>query len=254
MDPDLLVCAQRRVEELLADEQKNPSAGSRWEANARRLNNLADKGEVFQRIIICEEVVELVKHVLGPEIKLSSITVRSVDPNSHSRQPLHVDMNLLPDSRGYSICNALWMLDDLTPDNGPLRVVPGSHRLGCRPQDALGDPYAPHPEEVILTGGAGTVVVMNAHVWHGGIANQTSRERRAMSVLYCRRDVAQQQYQKKLLRAETQQAVSGELRHLLALDDPMNDELATKRAAMRLETIQLMRCIQDSQASSGSTV
>lgn len=108
MDANLLSATQQRVEELLADEAKNPGADSRWETDARRLNNLADQGAVFWRAITCGPVVALVKSVLGPDIKLSSITVRSVNANSKSRQPLHVDMNLLPDHRGYCICNALW--------------------------------------------------------------------------------------------------------------------------------------------------
>jgi ectoine hydroxylase-related dioxygenase (phytanoyl-CoA dioxygenase family) len=243
MDPYFLSRMVHRVEELLADEERHPGQESRWEANARRLNNLADKGEVFWEAITCKETLELVESVLGPEFKVSSFQVRSADPNSNSLQPLHIDLNLLPDLTGYRICNTLWMLDDFTLDNGPVRVIPGSHRWGRRPQDAIEDVYAPHPEELVLTGKAGTVVIMNAHLWHGAMANRTPRERRALSLFFCRRDIAQQQYQKKLLRAETQEALSGELRRLLALDDPLNDDLAVRNLAMRIENIKLMRCM-----------
>ena len=41
------------------------------------------------------------------------------------------------------------------------------------------------------------------------------------------RDKPQQQYQKALLRPEVQQQLSPPLRHLLALDDPLNDTLST---------------------------
>ena len=47
-----------------------------------------------------------------------------------------------------------------------------------------------------------------------------------MHAFYCRRDKPQQQYQKRLLRPEVQAALSPELRDLLALDDPLNDELS----------------------------
>jgi len=50
------------------------------------------------------------------------------------------------------------------------------------PEKALADLYAPHPQEILLTGRAGTVVVMNAHMWHGGTANRTAAHRRAMHV------------------------------------------------------------------------
>jgi hypothetical protein len=47
-----------------------------------------------------------------------------------------------------------------------------------------------------------------------------------MHAFYCRRDKPQQQYQKQLLRPEVQAGLSRELRDILALDDPLNDELS----------------------------
>ena len=49
---------------------------------------------------------------------------------------------------------------------------------------------------------------------------------RALHAFYARSDKSQQQYQKQLLRAEVQDSLSTELRQLLALDDPLNDELS----------------------------
>src|SRR5260370_31607848 len=122
------------------------------------------------------------------------------------------------------------MLDDFTTENGQLRVVPGSHQWRKRPQDSLADPNAPHPEEVLVTGTAGTVIVMNAHLWHGGTANRTAAPRTAVHAFFCRRDKPQQQYQKKLLRPETQRSLSPQLRWLLALDHPVNDQVSQPTA------------------------
>jgi ectoine hydroxylase-related dioxygenase (phytanoyl-CoA dioxygenase family) len=91
-------------------------------------------------------------------------------------------------------------------------MIPGSHRWRKLPQDALEDPKAPHPDEILLTGSAGTVVVMNAHMWHGGTANGTSAPRRALHAFYCRWDRPQQQYQRKLLSPEVQERLSPDLR------------------------------------------
>ena len=65
---------------------------------------------------------------------------------------------------------------------------------------------APHPEEVLLIGKAGSIAVMNSHMWHGGTANRTPTPRLAMHGFYCRRDKPQQQYQKQLLAPEVQAA------------------------------------------------
>jgi ectoine hydroxylase-related dioxygenase (phytanoyl-CoA dioxygenase family) len=67
---------------------------------------------------------------------------------------------------------------------------------------------------------------MNAHLWHGGTANRSAAPRLAMHAFYCRADKPQQQYQKALLRRETQDSLAPEVRRLLALDDPLNDELS----------------------------
>ncbi len=226
MNDDLLQSVRRRVDELF--EEEGDAAGSEFkqEEQTRRLANLVEKGEVFQRVIVMPEIVELIAHVLGPEFKLSSLNVRSANPHSTATQPLHADMGAIADEKGFQVCNTVWMLDAFTEDNGAIRVVPGSHQWRKLPQQELADPKAQHPDEVLVTAPAGTVVVMNAHAWHGGTANRTDAHRRAMHGFYCRRDVPQQQYQKRLLRPETQAALPADVRKILALDDPLNDELS----------------------------
>ncbi len=225
--PDLLTRMRQRMEELFAEEGEAAGSEFKQEPGCRRLANLVDKGDVFREVIVHPDILELVRHVLGPAIKLSSLNVRSVNPGS-GLQPLHADMAAVADERGYWVCNTVWMLDDYTPENGALRVIAGSHRWGKLPQEVLTDPLADHPWQTLVTGSAGTVVVLNAHLWHAGMANTTARPRTSLHAFYCRRDKPQQQYQKQLLRPVVQQLLSPELRDLLALDDPLNDRLSTE--------------------------
>ena len=226
IDQPFLSELRSRILAVFAEEGERAGHEFRTEEHAHRLANLVDKGDVFRRAIILPPLLEYVRHVLGPDIKLSSLNARSADPHSELGQPLHVDMGAIPDERGYWVCNTVWMLDDFTLENGPTRMVPSSHTWKQRPQDVLADPLATHPDEILLTGKAGTIAVMNAHLWHGGTANRTSKPRLAMHAFYCRRDKPQQQYQKQLLRPEVQAALPPDLRQILALDDPMNDELS----------------------------
>ena len=83
-----------------------------------------------------------------------------------------------------------------------------------------------------MTGEAGTVVIMNAHMWHGGTANQTDRCRRALHGFYTRNDKPQQQYQKALLRQQTVAALTPLQRRVLALDDAENDRLSSETTRM----------------------
>ena len=227
---DLLRALRDRIDEVFGEERDRAGHEFRTEAHAHRLANLVDKGEVFRRAIVLPRVVECARHVLGPQLKLSSLNARSADPNGEVPQPLHVDMSAIPDDQGNWVCNAVWMLDDFTIENGATRVIPGSHKWGRRPQDALEDLHAPHPEEVLVLGRAGSIAVMNSHAWHGGTANRTAAPRLAMHAFYCRRDKPQQQYQKQLLRAEVQDSLSPELREMLALDDPLNDAVSANVA------------------------
>lgn len=230
IDKGLLAELRSRILTVFEEEGERAGREFRTEEHAHRLANLVDKGDAFRRAIVLPGLLEYVRHVLGPEIKLSSLNARSADPGTDVGQPLHVDMGAIPDERGYWVCNTVWMLDDFTLENGATRMIPGSHKWKQRPQDVLSDPFAPHPDEILLTGKAGTVAIMNAHLWHGGTANRTSKPRLAMHAFYCRRDKPQQQYQKQLLRPEVQAPLTPELRDILALDDPLNDELSANVA------------------------
>lgn len=230
MGQELLAELRAQVEALFEAEGENAGAEFKQEPGCRRLANLADKGEVFRRIMVEPRLLAGIGHVLGPDFKLSSLNARSVDPHTSSAQPLHADMGAIADELGYWVCNSVWMLDDFTPDNGPLRIVPGSHRRRQLPQEELADAAAPHPDELLVTGRAGTVVIMNAHAWHGGLDNRTERPRTAVHVFYARGDKPQQQYQKQLVRAEVQAGLTPLQRRILALDDARNDEISVQVA------------------------
>jgi len=222
MSPELLERVRARVEELFIEEGEQAGSEFKTEPGARRLANLVNKGRVFEEVILTTEVLDAMEHVLGPRFKLSSLNVRSADPFSPCDQPLHADSGAIADELGYWVCNSVWLLDDFTPENGATRMVPGSHRWNRLPPPEM---YEAHPEQELVTGKAGDVVIMNAHMWHGGTANRTAKPRRAMHVYYTRWDKPQQQWQRKWLSAEVQQRMTPELRRILALDDPLNDEL-----------------------------
>ncbi|MFN0110156.1 MAG: phytanoyl-CoA dioxygenase family protein [Blastocatellia bacterium] len=225
---ELLAALRRRIAELFVEQGDQAGSEFKQEPDTDRLANLVNHGEVFERAISEPKLLACVRQTLGDEFKLSSLNARSTRPNTSTAQPLHCDTGALPDELGNTVCNVIWMLDDFTEENGATRFVPGTHRAGKLPQDVLADPVAPHPDERLVLGKAGTVVVMNTHLWHGGTANRTDKPRLALHSFYCRRDQPQQQYQKRLLSEEMQQRLSEDLRWLLALDDPLNDKLSSQ--------------------------
>ncbi|MEC9095624.1 MAG: phytanoyl-CoA dioxygenase family protein [Planctomycetota bacterium] len=214
----LLAQLIQKVECLWTREGKLAGAEFKQEENARRLANLVDKSRLFEQVVLQADALALVHHVLG-EFKLSSLNARSANPLSASGQPLHCDGGLLPDQQGALAVNVVWCLDDFKIDNGTLRVVPGTHLAGKLPQEALDNPEARHPDEELICTKAGSLIVMNAHLWHSGMNNGSSHPRRALHAYYCRRDQPQQQFQQTMLSDASQQVASGLLRHILALDD-----------------------------------
>lgn len=226
IDPEWLDELRRATDRLLLAEGERAGAEFRLEPGSDRLANLVDKGACFERVVSHPAILEAVEIVLGPDWKLSSLNYRAALPGERGAQPLHCDMGLVADAQGYAVFNTVWMLDDFTPDNGPTRFVPGTHRSGQLPRDVLADPDATHPQEQVALGRAGDVILMNAHLWHAGTANRSAQPRRSLHGFYVRGDKPQQQYQRQLLRAETQARLSPQMRRILALDDPRNDELS----------------------------
>ena len=129
------------------------------------------------------------------------------------------------------------MLDDMTPDNGPTRVVPGSHRwvpinvpdvnmaevteIKVTPEDRAimpKDPTAPHPKEVRVTGRAGSVAVINGHIWHGGTRNESGARRRVLHLAIGRRDLPQQLNEREHLTPELLARSGPAQRYLLDIE------------------------------------
>ena len=213
--PEEVHALTHRLTELARAEGSSAGHEVHQEAGTDRLANLVEKDALFWRCVREPRVLAAVAHVLGGDVKLSALNSRAALPGQ-GHQGLHADGDGLPPAGGrYTYANSIWLLDDFTPDNGATRVVPGSHRFGVAVADVMGDPAQPHPAEVKIVGMAGTVVVFNSHLWHGGTTNRTTSPRRALTAFYCRRAASQQLDQKRFLSEQTVQALGPAMRCLL---------------------------------------
>jgi len=83
----------------------------------------------------------------------------------------------------------MWCVSAFTPDNGPLRVIPGSHRVDRNPADALplGCGDGPHSAEVRLDAPAASLILFNgADLWHSGTFNYSPAPRLAVTAALLR--------------------------------------------------------------------
>lgn len=215
LDEHAVTALAARFDELVALEGDQAGAEVHQEEGTERLANLIDKDPLFDLCWTNPLQLAAVAQVLGGHpFKLSSLNARSALPG-YGHQALHADWGKAVEPGDYQVCNSAWMLDDFTPDNGATRVVPGSHRSGRTVAEAMPDRSAPHPDQVLVTGKAGTCVVFNSHLWHGGTLNRTTRPRRAIYGYFVRRQHPQQLVQREHVSPATVARLNPAQRYLL---------------------------------------
>lgn len=214
LSPEQIAQITKRTEELIAQEGQEAGKEVHQEAGATRLSDLVNKDPLFEICFTHPRVLAAISHVLGGDLKLSSLNFRAALPGS-GLQGLHADWGGAVEPNDYYVCNSIWLLDDFTELNGATRIVPGSQRSGKVPRDVMPDPSQPHPDEILLTAPAGTVVIFNSHTWHGGTLNRTDKPRRAMHSYFTRRDQTQQLDQKAYMRPDTYQRLTPAGRFIL---------------------------------------
>jgi ectoine hydroxylase-related dioxygenase (phytanoyl-CoA dioxygenase family) len=191
----------KRLAELTAAEGDRAGLEVHQEKGTDRLSDLVNKDPLFEVCFSHPRVLAAMQHVLG-EFRLSSLNSRAALPGQ-GHQSLHADFGHPVEPGAYEVCNSIWLLDDFTPENGATRVVPGSHRRGTLPTDEMPDPSASHADQIQLLGQAGTVVIFNSHLWHGGTTNRTPAPRRALHSYFTRRNHPQQLDQQTYIRLNT---------------------------------------------------
>jgi hypothetical protein len=214
MAPEHLEELRRRTDELLVLE--GPSAGHETPQGAGvvALTDLLNKGEVFDRVFQDPAVLRAALHVLGPDFRVNSLNYRATLPGE-GQQGLHGDWKGAVAPGDFHILNSMWCLDDFSEANGATRAVPGTHVSGRFPTDDMDDTTAAHPRQIFLEAPAGSVVIFNAHLWHGASLNTTDRRRRGMTMSYARRDEPQQLDQKAYVRKAVYDRLSPSARYLL---------------------------------------
>jgi ectoine hydroxylase-related dioxygenase (phytanoyl-CoA dioxygenase family) len=223
-------------ESIHAAEQNQGGHEVHVEPGARRLSNIFNKTDAFDKCLWIPEVLAASAYLLG-EIKVHGANIR--DPvKGYGRQDLHCDVPKYFDDDWW-VVNSMIMFDDMTLENGPTRVVPGSHwwapvnvpyvNIGdwepapLTPEQSARIPTdlaAPYPGEVLVEAPAGSAVICNSSMWHGGTLKKSDRPRRMLHLTYTRRDLPQQLLQLDYLTPELYNRMSPVQRYLLEIEPP----------------------------------
>ncbi|HEV8246652.1 MAG TPA: phytanoyl-CoA dioxygenase family protein [Polyangiaceae bacterium] len=201
-------------DELSAIEGASGGQEVHTEQGTQRLSNLVDKSAAFDVVYRDPVVLAAVFHVLERPFKLSSLNARE-PMRGEGQQNFHADWAPRSADDPFHVVNSLWLLDAFTKDNGATRLIPGSQKLAGDIGAHIADLKAPHARELRLQAPAGTVVIFNAHTWHGGTCNVSGERRRVVHCYYTAREHSQQLVQRDHIRAETLARLSPAERWLL---------------------------------------
>ncbi len=199
----------RSIEAIAAKEGENAGKDFHTEAGATRLGTLINKDPLFDVCIFHPRSLAAVNYIMEGNFGLSSITARAAMPGE-GHQVLHRDHGDFPSA------NALWVLSDFTEENGPTRLIPGSH-LWTKEQEPE-DKMAPHPQQIRMIAPAGTLIVINGRTWHGGTRNGTDKARHLCSAFFTRRNDYQGIAHRKLT-PESDQRINAARKVILDFED-----------------------------------
>lgn len=140
-------------------------------------------------------ILEMVGQAIGPDFALWNSSLFSKPANGGLRTPWHQDGEFWP-IRPLATCTVWIAIDDATPENGCLRVIPGSHkerRLRAHSAYDGDDATLDHeldPAEfdetqaVDMALRAGQVSLHDVYILHGSDANHSTRPRRGMTLRF----------------------------------------------------------------------
>ena len=131
---------------------------------------------LFLDAITRPRLLDAVRVAVGDDVQLLALDALETPASSGSERSWHADFAFFADA--VLTVNCAIYLQDMTPERGPLLVVPGSHRRHREPDAA--EEHARLADEIEVEVGAGTAVVFNAMLWHSGGRNQTGDARRAV--------------------------------------------------------------------------
>jgi ectoine hydroxylase-related dioxygenase (phytanoyl-CoA dioxygenase family) len=192
----------------------------------RRVWNLLDKGEVFERMVQHPAVMRIVGAFLGEAFIMGSVAANRICPGGPGQEP-HIDYPYwdlykradfpIAINSSYPLnAQATILLDDFTEENGATAYLPGSQKTLVYPDDEA----MFRANAVRQTGRAGDCIVFNGMVWHCAMPNRSEDDRTGVLIEYLAKFVTPLEDQRNGVRPEVIERASPVLRRLMSLDYP----------------------------------
>ncbi len=167
----------------LAGIDDDVRVGDKQVSGTRRLVDLLERVPAVGTAVGHPAVRGAVGHLLGDNFTVGGVIFRSPEPG-FGEQCFHADAQPFLTPGPWQVVTAIVALCDFTADNGTTAVIPGSHR---RPDlQRRSGSLDHHPEELVLTGPAGTAFVFCGHLLHRGTRNRSTGPRPAIQISWGR--------------------------------------------------------------------
>lgn len=153
-----------------------------WETEGAPVNqHKLLKHEAFRQLIEHPPILDRHRAIFGDQVQLLQYDLLRQGPKSHfPLRAWHRDF-AFPGDIPLSV-NTILFVDDITPDKGPTRVVPGSHRgAQAPPREHVNQPL---DGEIGVTVPAGSAIFINSAIWHSGARNESDGLRRGIYLYY----------------------------------------------------------------------
>ena len=166
--------------------------------------------EAVWRACLHPRILAAVHHILRRRFYLASVEGR--DPKAgEGYQALHRDW-VAPHGPAPMVV-ALAFLDSFGPGNGATRLLPGTHLTGGG-ADIFAAAGADHPDQVVVEGNAGDVLVFDGYLAHAGTRNVSGAPRRNLQIGFLGIEETGNQ-----TTIRNTAAAPPDLRYMLGLDD-----------------------------------
>ena len=195
----------------------------------RRVWNLLNKGEVFERLAQLPAVTAIAAAFLGDEFHMGSLAANRLLPGGPGQEP-HIDYpywdmykrDEFPTNINSSFplnAQATILLDPFTPDSGATAFLPNSQGELLYPDE--GDRERFHAEAARMTGDPGDLVIFNGMCWHCAMPNVSDDiDRTGVLIEYLPKFVAPLEDLRRGVRADVVERATPMLRQLMALEYP----------------------------------
>ncbi|MDB5373106.1 MAG: Ectoine hydroxylase-related dioxygenase, phytanoyl-CoA dioxygenase (PhyH) family, partial [Belnapia sp.] len=134
------------------------------------------------------KIIAVLQDLWGPDIRFDTAKLNMKSAGFGAAVEWHQDWAFYPHTND-DLAAVGVMMDDMEPANGPLLIIPGSHKGPVFDHHAEGrfcgamDPTkqeVDYSKAVALTGKAGSITVHHVRAVHGSAPNTSNKERRLM--------------------------------------------------------------------------